>query len=75
MSDWINPNDKTQKRFLPWIGEPVLFCHQGKTYRGIHTGGSFRTGKGKSEKHFNTWACHWKRPPSPSEPERTTHEQ
>ena len=43
---WIDPNDKTQPRYLPHIGEPVLFCHQGKTYYGLHTGGSFKAGHG-----------------------------
>jgi len=56
---WINPNDKTQKQFLPLIGEKVWFCHAGKTYQGIHTGGSFKA-KGK---HFNTWECRWQYPP------------
>ena len=56
---WIDPNDKTQKQFLPWIGEPVLFCHDGKTYCGEHTGGSFATGQGITQKLFNTWKCFW----------------
>ena len=34
MTTWINPNDKTQKQYLPWIGEKVLFCHGGKVYYG-----------------------------------------
>lgn len=59
MKDWIDPNDKTQDRFLPDIGEPVLFCHEGKTYYGKHGGGSFMCGSGIKKKHFNTWECHW----------------
>lgn len=60
---WIDPNDKTQKQFLPWIGESVLFCHGGNTYYGKHTGGSFQTGQGVAAKHFDTWACLWMYPP------------
>lgn len=57
---WINPNDKTQKQFLPHIGESVWFCFAGKIYYGEHTGGSFKSGG----KHFNTWACRWQYPPT-----------
>jgi len=64
VSDWIDPNDKTQKRWLPHIGEPVLFCHGGKTYLGKHTGGSFKTGHGVCARHFDTWECHWMYPPA-----------
>jgi len=56
---WIDPNDKTQAQFLPHIGEPVLFCHGGKTYYGRHTGGSFQYGAGVTKRDFNTWECHW----------------
>jgi hypothetical protein len=56
---WIDPNDKTQAQFLPHIGEPVLFCHKGKTYYGKHTGGSFKTGQGITAIDFITWSCHW----------------
>ncbi len=51
---WIDPNDKTQKQYLPHIGEPVLFCHDGVTYYGQHTGGSFETVNGFSVKYFET---------------------
>lgn len=57
---WINPNDKTQKQYLPWIGEDVLFCHGGKTHLGHHTGGSFLSDIGE---YFNTWECYWMYPP------------
>ena len=60
---WINPNDKTQQQYLPHIGEPVLFCHKGKTYYGKHTGGDFVSGVGFAQKHFNTWHCRWMYPP------------
>ena len=53
--DWIDPNDKTQKQYLPHIGEPVLFCHGGKTYCGHHNGGSFQN----QDEYFNTWECRW----------------
>lgn len=56
---WIDPNDKTQKQFLPHIGEPVLFCHEGVTYYGIHTGGSFKAGQGVTARLFGTWDCMW----------------
>lgn len=56
---WINPNDKTQAKFLPNIGEPVWFCYQGETYFGKHTGGSFVTGHGITQRHFPTWECLW----------------
>lgn len=61
---WIDPNDKTQPQYLPHIGEPVLFCHKGNTYYGKHTGGSFVSGVGFAQKHFNTWHCHWMYPPA-----------
>lgn len=61
---WIDPNDKTQKRFLPHIGEPVLFCCDGVTYYGVHTGGSFKTGQGITARNFNTWECRWMYPPA-----------
>lgn len=64
MSKWIDPNDKTQKQYLPWIGEPVWFCHRGKTYFGKHTGGSFKTGHGVCAKYFDTWECRWMYPPA-----------
>lgn len=56
---WIDPNDKTQAQFLPHIGEPVLFCHGGKTYYGHHNGGSFQYGYGVTKRHYNTWECRW----------------
>lgn len=64
VSGWIDPNDKTQKQFLPHIGEPVLFCHDGVTYYGIHTGGSFKTGQGVTARLFGTWDCQWMYPPA-----------
>ena len=67
MTAWINPNDKTQAKYLPNIGEPVLFAHAGKVYYGHHTGGSFRTGKGFAAKSFVTWDCQWT--PIPDAPE------
>lgn len=54
---WIDPKDKTQKQYLPHIGEPVLFCCKGATYMGKHTGGSFKSEA--TNQHFNTWECHW----------------
>lgn len=63
-SGWIDPNDKTQKQFLPHIGEPVLFCCDGVTYHGIHTGGSFKTGQGVTARLFGTWDCMWMYPPT-----------
>ena len=59
LTEWIDPNDKTQERFLPNIGEPILFCHGGKTYYGQHNGGSFQYGYGVTKRHFNTWECRW----------------
>ena len=56
---WIDPNDKTQKQYLPNIGEKCLFAHAGKTYYGHHTGGSFQSGAGVTAKHFGTWDCVW----------------
>jgi hypothetical protein len=56
---WINPNDKTQKKFLPNIGEPILFCHKGNTYYGQHNGGSFQLGYGVTKRYYDTWSCHW----------------
>lgn len=67
MIEWINPNDKTQAQYLPHIGEPCLFAYEGKVYYGIHTGGSFRTGKGVTSKSFGTWDCRWI--PIPEAPE------
>ncbi|MGL6045591.1 MAG: hypothetical protein ACRC02_03900, partial [Vogesella sp.] len=61
---WIDPNDKTQKQYLPHIGEPVLFCHDGVTYYGQHTGGSFETVNGFAVKFFETWDCLWMYPPA-----------
>jgi len=66
MMDWINPNDKSQKKFLPWIGEECLFAHDGKTYFGKYTGGSFKTGQGVTARHFPTWDCVWM--PKPQAP-------
>jgi hypothetical protein len=56
---WINPNDKTQERYLPEIGSPVLFAHGNSVYYGFHTGGSFRTGIGVTARDFVTWNCRW----------------
>ena len=56
---WMNPNDKTQRKFLPDIGDKVLFCNGGRVYYGHHTGGGFRTGQGAATKYFGTWDCHW----------------
>lgn len=55
LTDWIDPNDKTQKQYLPHIGKPVLFCHSGNTYCGHHNGGSFQN----KDEYFNTWECRW----------------
>ncbi len=66
---WTDPNDKTQKQYLPWIGEAVLFCHGGVTYYGQHTGGSFQTGHGVTARNFNTWECRWMYPPAAPKPE------
>lgn len=68
MSKWIDPNDKTQEQFLPWIGEKVLFCHGGVTNYGHHTGGSFVTGQGVCRKSFGTWDCLWMYPPASPNP-------
>ncbi len=44
MTTWINPNDKTQAKYLPHIGEPCLFApsgeHAGRVYYGypMHEG-------------------------------------
>lgn len=65
---WIDPNDRTQKQYLPWIGEAVLFCHGGVTYYGQHTGGSFQTGRGVTARNFNTWECRWMYPPAAMQP-------
>lgn len=54
---WVDPNDKTQKQYLPHIGEPVLFCNNGVTYMGKHTGGSFQSEV--TNQYFNTWECQW----------------
>ena len=59
MTTWINPNDKTQSRYLPDIGEPCLFAHDDSVYYGYHTGGAFRTGHGCTAKLFGTWDCYW----------------
>lgn len=56
---WINPNDRTQGQWLPWLGEACLFSHAGKTYYGCHTGGSFKTGRGCTAKYFPTSECLW----------------
>lgn len=56
---WINPNYKTQGQYLPWIGEEVLFTHEGKTYYGKHTGARFVSGHGFAKKEFVTWECKW----------------
>jgi hypothetical protein len=61
---WIDPNDKTQAQFLPNIGEPILFCHEGKTYYGQHNGGSFQYGYGVTKRYYNTWECRWMRFPA-----------
>jgi len=55
---WIDPNDKTQAKFLPNIGEPVVFCCRGETYIGTHTGGGFQD-VFDEENYFNTWSCRW----------------
>lgn len=62
---WINPNDKTQKQYLPHIGENVLFCHAGVTYYGKHTGGSFQSFN--PPRRFCTWDCLWMYPPKARE--------
>lgn len=54
---WIDPNDKTQKQYLPHIGELVLFCHNGKTHTGRYTGESFSSEV--TGQYINTWACRW----------------
>jgi hypothetical protein len=55
---WINPCDKSQDRYLPNIGEAVLFKHEGRVYTGKHTGGSFKADFPLG-KHFDTWDCVW----------------
>lgn len=55
---WINPCDKSQERYLPDIGEAVLFKHEGRVYTGKHTGGSFKSDFPLG-KHFDTWDCVW----------------
>lgn len=62
---WINPNDKTQKRYLPHIGEKVLFCYDGVTYYGKHTGGSFQSFN--PPRRLCTWGCLWMYPPKARE--------
>ena len=64
-NSWINPNDKTQRRYLPHIGERCLFAHDGRTYYGHHTGGSFQAGAGATAKNFGTWDCIWMPMPLP----------
>lgn len=60
-SAWINPCDKSQDQYLPHIGEPVLFKHEGRVYTGKHTGGSFKSDFPLG-KHFDTWNCVWAYP-------------
>ena len=60
-SGWINPNNKSQKQFLPHIGEAVLLKHDGRVYTGKHTGGSFKADFPLG-KHFDTWDCLWMYP-------------
>jgi len=39
---WVNPHDKTQKQWLPWIGERVIFqTKTGEVFEGKHGGGSW----------------------------------
>lgn len=57
--EWIDPNDKTQRKYLPHIGEPCLFAHGGRVYYGRHTGGSFQAGQGVTSRYFSTWDCVW----------------
>lgn len=64
--DWIDPNDKSRAQYLPHIGEPCLFCHDGRVYYGKHTGGSFTAGAGFLAQHFDTWKCVWR--PMPAAP-------
>lgn len=66
---WINPNDKTQEQYLPWIGAPCLFAHEGVTYYGHHTGGSFQTGRGVAARFFPTWRSLWMPLPAAPKPE------
>lgn len=65
LTDWIDPNDKAQERFLPNIGEPVIFCCRGETYIGTHTGGGFQDAFDE-ENYFNTWSCRWMPIPIPA---------
>jgi hypothetical protein len=60
-SAWVNPCDKSQERYLPDIGEAVLFKHEGRVYTGRHTGGSFKADFPLG-KHFDTWNCLWTYP-------------
>lgn len=60
---WIDPNDKTQKQFLPHIGETVLFCCGGNTYWGRHDGKYFVSGFGVTSLEATTEECHWMYPP------------
>lgn len=65
LTDWIDPNDKAQERFLPNIGETVIFCCRGETYIGTHTGGGFQDAFDE-ENYFNTWSCRWMPIPIPA---------
>lgn len=58
---WIDPNDKSQKQFLPHIGEAVLFKHAGRVYTGKHTGGGFKADYPLG-RMFTTWDCEWMYP-------------
>jgi len=63
---WIDPNDKTQKQYLPWVSERVLFSYKGKVYLGKHTGGCFKA-MTPPFYMFDTWECKWMYLPEPSE--------
>jgi len=40
---WIDPHDKDQKQWLPWIKERVFFrLNSGDLREGWHTGGSWK---------------------------------
>jgi hypothetical protein len=61
-SGWNDPNDKTQAKYLPWIGEKCLFTFGGKVFYGHHTGGSFQSFS--PPKLFPTWECLWQELPT-----------
>lgn len=40
---WVNPHDKSQKQWLPWISEKVFVkLKSGSIHEGWHTGGAWK---------------------------------